>query len=80
MSTYILPHNPLEVLDAMAASLKGESYQLYPEFLGGGIGDVEDYRDGRGSVSGRAKLNTSNPKRIIIEEPPYGSTTDATIR
>lgn len=80
MSTYILPHNPLEVLDAMAASLKGESYQLYPDFLGGGIVDVEDYRDGRGSVSVRAKLNTTDPKRIIIEELPYGTTSEAMIR
>ncbi|HPE92402.1 MAG: DNA topoisomerase IV subunit A [Sphaerochaeta sp.] len=80
MSTYILPHNPLEVLDAMAASLKGESYQLYPDFLGGGIVDVEDYRDGKGSVSVRAKLNTSDPKRIIIEELPYGTTSEAMIR
>ena len=79
MSTYILPHNPLEVLDAMAASLKGESYQLYPDFLGGGIVDVEDYRDGKGSVSVRAKLNTSDPKRIIIEELPYGTTSEAMI-
>lgn len=80
MSTYILPHNPLEVLDAMAASLKGESYQLYPDFIGGGIVDVDDYRDGRGSVSVRAKLNTSDPKRIIIEELPYGTTSEAMIR
>ncbi|NCC63075.1 MAG: DNA topoisomerase IV subunit A [Spirochaetia bacterium] len=79
MSTYILPHNAIEVLDAMAASLKGESFVLYPDFPGGGIVDVEDYKDGKGSVSIRAKLNTSDPKRIIIEELPYGTTSEAMI-
>ena len=80
MSTYILPHNPLEVFDGMAASLRGESYELFPDFPGGGIVDVDDYKDGRGSVSIRAKLNTKDPKRIIIEELPYGTTSEMMIR
>lgn len=80
MSTYILPHNPLEVLDAMASSLRGEAYALYPDFPGGGIMDVKDYQDGRGSVLVRAKLNTSDPKRIVIEELPYGVTSELMIR
>ncbi|NCC88796.1 MAG: DNA topoisomerase IV subunit A [Spirochaetia bacterium] len=79
MSTYILPHNAFEVLDAMASSLKGESYRLYPDFPGGGIVDVENYDDGKGTVSIRAKLNTSDPKRIVIEELPYGTTSEAMI-
>jgi topoisomerase-4 subunit A len=80
MSTYILPHNALEVLDAMSSSLKGESYILYPDFPGGGIVDVKDYQNGRGSVSIRAKLNTSDPKKILIEELPYGTTSEMMIR
>ncbi len=79
MSTSILPHNALEVLDAMAAKLKGETYTLYPDFPGGGIVDVEEYNDGRGSVSIRAKLNFSDPKKILIEELPYGVTSEAMI-
>lgn len=79
MSTAILPHNALEVLDAMAARLRGESYTLYPDFPGGGIVDVEAYNDGRGSVSIRAKLNTSDVKKITIEELPYGVTSEAMI-
>lgn len=79
MSTYILPHNSLEVLDAMASCLKGESFALYPDFPGGGIVDVNEYDDGRGRVSIRAKLNISDPKRIIIEELPYGKTSEAII-
>ena len=72
MSTKILPHNALEVIDAQIAALKGEAVALYPDFQGGGIMDVSDYQDGLGSVLVRAKLDTSNPKKIIIEELPYG--------
>jgi topoisomerase-4 subunit A len=80
MSTYILPHNAIEVLDAMSASLQGKEFSLYPDFPGGGIVDVDDYRDGKGSVSVRAKLNTSDPKKIVIEELPYGTTSELMIR
>lgn len=79
MRTDILPHNAIEVLDAMQAALKGEEFTLYPDFPGGGIIDVEDYDDGRGSISVRAKLNTSDPKRIIIEELPFDVTSEMMI-
>ena len=72
MSTRILPHNALEVIDAQIAAINGESFQLYPDFPGGGIMDVSDYQDGLGSVAIRAKLDTSNAKKIIIEELPFG--------
>ena len=72
MSTKILPHNALEVIDAQIAALRGEDFALYPDFPGGGIMDVTDYRDGLGSVAVRAKLDVSNPKKIIIEELPFG--------
>ena len=79
MSTLILPHNRFEVLDAMAAHLKGEPFELYPDFPQGGIVDVEDYNDGKGTVLVRARLNTSDPKRIIVEELPYGTTSESLI-
>ena len=72
MSTKILPHNAHEVIDAQIAAIKGEPFELYPDFPGGGIMDVSDYQDGLGSVAVRAKLDTSNAKKIIIEELPYG--------
>ena len=79
MSTLILPHNRFEVLDAMAAHLKGEPFELYPDFPQGGIVDVEDYDDGKGTVLVRARLNTGDPKRIIVEELPYGTTSESLI-
>ncbi|MGP1508657.1 MAG: DNA topoisomerase IV subunit A [Sphaerochaeta sp.] len=72
MSTKILPHNALEVIDAQISAIKGEPFSLLPDFPGGGIIDVSDYQDGLGSVAVRAKLDTSNAKKIIIEELPYG--------
>jgi topoisomerase-4 subunit A len=79
MSTKILPHNIIEVLEAEKACLTGKKFQLFPDFPGGGMVDVSDYRDGNGKVLVRAKLDTSDPKRIVIRELPYGSTTESLI-
>ena len=79
MSTRILPHNIIEVLEAEKAALNGKSFQLYPDFPTGGLVDVSDYRDGNGRVLVRAKIDTSDPKRILITELPYGSTTESII-
>jgi topoisomerase-4 subunit A len=77
MSTKILPHNIIEVLEAEKACLSGKKFQLYPDFPTGGLVDVSDYRDGNGKVLVRAKLDTSDPKRIVIRELPFGSTTES---
>lgn len=79
MSTKILPHNAVEVIDAQIAAIKGEEFHLYPDFLGGGIIDVSDYQDGLGSVAVRAKLDTSNAKKIVIEELPFGVDSESMI-
>ncbi|MDR3166789.1 MAG: DNA topoisomerase IV subunit A [Treponema sp.] len=77
MSTKILPHNIIEVLEAEKACLSGKKFQIYPDFPTGGLVDVSDYRDGNGKVLVRARLDTSDPKRIVIRELPFGSTTDS---
>ncbi|MDR2632621.1 MAG: DNA topoisomerase IV subunit A [Treponema sp.] len=79
MSTKILPHNILEVLEAEKACLEAKAFQLYPDFPTGGIVDISEYKDGNGKVLVRAKLDTSDPKRIIIRELPFGSTTESLI-
>lgn len=79
MSTKILPHNIVEVLEAEKACLAGKKFKLYPDFPTGGLMDVSDYRDGNGKVVVRAKLDVSDPKRIVIRELPYGSTTESLI-
>ncbi|MDR2480121.1 MAG: DNA topoisomerase IV subunit A [Treponema sp.] len=79
MSTKILPHNAIEVLEAEIACLSGRKFELYPDFPTGGLVDVSGYQDGNGKVLVRAKLDTSDPKRILITELPFGSTTESLI-
>jgi topoisomerase-4 subunit A len=77
MSTKILPHNIIEVMEAVKLCLQGKRFQLFPDFPTGGLLDVSDYRDGNGKVLVRAKLDTSDPKRIVIRELPFGSNTES---
>ncbi len=79
MSTRILPHNLVEILEAEKSCLAGKAFKLYPDFPTGGLVDVSEYKDGNGKVLVRAKLDVSDPKRILIRELPYGSTTESLI-
>jgi topoisomerase IV subunit A len=77
MSTKILPHNFVEVCEAVQQALRGKPFELFPDFPSGGLVDVSEYDDGQGKVLTRAKLDTSDPKRIVIRELPFGSTTES---
>jgi topoisomerase-4 subunit A len=79
MSTKILPHNPVEVIKAEIACLQGKKFEVYPDFPTGGIIDLSEYSDGNGKLRVRAKLDTSDPKKIVISEIPYSSTTESLI-
>lgn len=79
MATKILPHNLIELLEAEIACLRGEQLLLYPDFPSGGLADVSEYNDGNGKILVRAKLDVSDPKRILIKELPFGSTTESII-
>lgn len=79
MSTKILPHNPLEVIRAEIACLEGKSFDLVPDFPTGGFIDYSEYADGNGKVRVRASLDSSDPKKIVIKEIPYSSTTESLI-
>lgn len=79
MSTKILSHNIREVIEAEKKCLQGEGFKLYPDFPTGGLMDVSDYRDGLGKVVMRAKMDTSDDKKIVITEIPAGSTTETLI-
>ena len=79
MATRILPHNFVELLQAQIAHLSGESFTVLPDFPTGGLLDVSEYGDGNGKVRIRARLDTSDPKRILIKEIPYGTTTESLI-
>jgi topoisomerase-4 subunit A len=79
MATRVLPHNFVELLQAQIAHLGGEKFSLTPDFQTGGLLDASEYADGNGKVRIRARLDTSDPKRILIKEIPYGTTTESLI-
>ena len=79
MSTRILPHNLIEVVEAVIACLKGEPFTIFPDFATGGFADVSEYNGGTGKVLVRAKLDTRDPKKIVVRELPFGSTTEILI-
>ena len=77
MSTRVLPHNFGELLAAQIAVLRGEPFQLYPDFLLGGIMDVSEYDDGKGRIKLRARIEEVNEKTLIIREIPATTTTES---
>ena len=81
LSSKILPHNPLELCQAAISYLKGESFELYPDFPTGGSIDVSKYNDGLrgGSVKVRAKIEKLDNKTLVIKEIPYSKTTTSLI-
>lgn len=81
LSSKILPHNFNELCDASIAYLRGENFQLYPDFQTGGAIDVSRYNDGErgGVVRVRAKISKLDNKTLYISEIPYGKTTSSLI-
>lgn len=80
MSTYILPHNFVELLKAEIALLEGKEVEILPDFPTGGIMDASDYRHGKGKVKLRTKIDIKDPKTVVIKEICYGTTTESLIR
>jgi topoisomerase-4 subunit A len=79
MATRILPHNLIELMKAQIAVLRKKKFQIYPDFPTGGLVDVSEYDDGNGKVLVRARLDTKDPKRIVVRELPFGTTTESLI-
>ena len=82
LNSKILPHNFNDLCDASLAYLRGEEFQLYPDFPTGGEIDVSRYNDGErgGMVRIRSKITkTDDNKTLIISQVPYGTTTSKII-
>ena len=81
LSSKILPHNFNELIDASIAILKGEPYEILPDFPTGGIADCSKYNKGRrgGVVKVRARINKVDKSTITITEIPFGKTSQAII-
>jgi topoisomerase IV subunit A len=81
LSTKILPHNFIELLQASIAALRNEPFELYPDFQTGGMVDVADYNKGQrgGKVRVRARMEVVDKRFIAIREIPYSTTTGSII-
>ncbi len=81
LSAKILPHNFGELCQAAISYLRGEDFQLYPDFPTGGSIDVSHYNDGQrgGNVKVRAKIGKLDNRTLVISEIPYGKTTSSVI-
>ncbi|MEG0789279.1 MAG: DNA gyrase/topoisomerase IV subunit A [Alistipes sp.] len=79
LASKILPHNFNELIFACIAYLRGESFQLYPDFPTGGMADVSRYNDGLrgGTVKVRAKISKIDKRTLAITEIPYTTTTES---
>lgn len=81
LSTKVLPHNFIELIDASIAHLRGRKVEIFPDFPTGGIADFSQYNDGErgGRVRCRAKIAVDDKKTLVITEIPFGTTTTSVI-
>ena len=81
LASKILPHNFNELIDASIRHLQGKDFELYPDFLTGGMIDVSKYNEGLrgGRVRVRAKISQRDKKTLVITEIPYYTTTSSLI-
>ncbi|WP_026450054.1 DNA gyrase/topoisomerase IV subunit A [Aequorivita capsosiphonis] len=81
LSTKILPHNFIELIDASVKHLQGKKFQIYPDFPTGGIMDVANYNDGLrgGKIRSRARISQLDKNTLVITEIPFGTNTSSLI-
>jgi len=81
LSTKVLPHNFIEIIQACIALCKGRSVRIYPDFFTGGYADFSDYNDGLrgGKIRVRARIEELDKKTLIIKDIPFSTTTTSLI-
>ncbi|WP_034040180.1 DNA gyrase/topoisomerase IV subunit A [Wocania ichthyoenteri] len=81
LSTKILPHNFIELIDASIKHLQGKRFTILPDFPTAGIADFSNYNDGLrgGKVRVRAKIAQVDKNTLAITEIPFGTTTSSLI-
>ncbi|MCB0457342.1 MAG: DNA gyrase/topoisomerase IV subunit A [Flavobacteriaceae bacterium] len=77
LSTKILPHNFVELIEASIKHLEGKKFKLFPDFPTGGIVDVTAYNDGLrgGKIRSRASISQLDKSTLVINEIPFGTNT-----
>ena len=81
LSTKVMPHNFIELIEASIKHLKGKKFTILPDFPTGGIADCSDYKDGLrgGKIRVRARLSQQDKNTLVITELPFGQTTTSLI-
>ena len=81
LSTKILPHNFIELIEGSIQILKGERPYLLPDFPTGGLADFSEYNEGQrgGRVKVRARIEEEDNKTLLIKDIPFGTTTNSLI-
>ncbi|MFT4611550.1 MAG: topoisomerase-4 subunit A [Glaciecola sp.] len=81
LSTKILPHNFIELIDASIKHLNGKRFTIYPDFPTAGIADISGYNDGLrgGKVRVRAKISQLDKNTLVITEIPFATNTSSLI-
>ena len=81
LSTKILPHNFIELIDASIKYLKGKRFELHPDFPTGGVMDVGQYNDGLrgGKIRVRAKVTQLDKNTLVVRQIPFSTTTSSLI-
>ena len=81
LSTKVLPHNFIELIDASIKHLQGKRFQILPDFPTGGIMDATNYNDGLrgGKIRSRARIVQHDKNTLAITEIPFGTTTSSLI-
>lgn len=81
LSTKVLPHNFIELIEASIKHLQGKRFSIVPDFATGGIADFTNYNDGLrgGKVRCRARISQLNKNTLVITEVPFGTTTSSLI-
>jgi topoisomerase-4 subunit A len=81
LSTKILPHNFIELIDSSIKCLKGQKFIIYPDFPTSGIIDISNYNDGLrgGRIKVRARISQLNKNTLVISQIPFTTTTSSLI-
>ncbi len=77
LATKVMPHNFIELIDASIEVLKGNTPNIMPDFLTGGMADCSNYNEGQrgGRIRVRAKIAELDKKTLVITEIPFSTTT-----
>ena len=81
LSTKVLPHNFIELIDSSIKYLRGRRFDIFPDFPTGGVVDITQYNDGKrgGRIKVRAKIDQFNKNTLVISQIPYTTTSSSLI-